>query len=63
MNSLSTRYVHLQPRPTHFLLQLRRGSRSPEPLQVVAAGKGLRPKFRPLNDVSQKVSFEPVDDA
>ena len=45
--SLSGSYGHLQPRPDRLLLQLRRGSRSPEPLQAGAAGKRLRSRLKP----------------
>ena len=39
LSSLLGPYAHLQSRPDRLLLRLRRGSRSPEPLQAGAAGE------------------------
>ena len=47
LRSLSGPYAHLQSRPDRLLLRLRRGSRSPEPLQAGAAGKRLRSTLNP----------------
>ena len=47
LRSLWGPYAHLQSRPDRLLLRLRRGSRSPEPLQAGAAGKKLRSKLNP----------------
>ena len=48
-------YAYLQSRPGRFLLRLRRGSRSPEPLQAGPAGKRLRSTLNPWG------RFESID--